>query len=97
MRIDPLHTFPLRAHAKVIEINECRHMPVESKVNYLFLSSCFWVNAHWPIQIFRLTTHPTVILTTILDRIKRKSKPTAPQSPPQNVEDEATQYFPILH
>ena len=48
--------------------------------------------------MFPLTTHPTVILTTILDRIKWKSKSTAPQSPPPpKFEDEATQYFPILH
>ena len=39
-------------------------------------------DAHWTIQIFPLTTHPTVILTTILDRIKWNSKPTHRQQPP---------------
>ena len=34
---------------------------------------------------------PQVILTTILDRMKWKSKPTPPPTPPKKVEDEAAQ------
>ena len=55
------------------------HTPVESKKSKY---------AHLQLQTFPLT----VILTTVLDRIKWNSKPTAsPPTPPKKVEDEAAQ------
>ena len=40
-------------------------------------------------KFFLFTTHPKVILTTILDTIKWKSKPTP--HPPRQIKDEAAQ------